>query len=127
MSLIRRVLISCIVAIFLTIVALLLDTGKLSLPMPILLLIFGGGLFVYGTTFYAAFMSTSNRWTRSTVLKFFKGLALGLAMVVLGFLGLYFQAQAYNTSLAINWFGAIWLVILFSGLWFIRTPKVTAA
>lgn len=127
MSLTRRVLISCVVSVFLTITALLLDTGKLFLPMSLLLLTFGSGLFVYGTTFYAAFMSTGNKWTKNAALKFFKSLVFGVATVTIGFLEMYFQAQALNTSLAINWFGAIWLLVLFSGLWFTKIPKVSAA
>lgn len=127
MSLTARVLISGVASILLTVVALLLDVGKLSLPMPVLSLTFGSGFFVYGITFYAAFMSTSDAWTKDSALKFLKSLTFGATLFAIGFLGLYLQAQALNTPLAVNWFGAIWLWILFSGLWFTRTFKASAA
>lgn len=127
MSLTARVLISCVVSVLLTTVALLLDTGKLSLPMPVLLLTFGSGFFVYGVTFYAAFMSTNDAWTKDRVSKFLKSLTFGAALFAIGFLGLYLQAQDLDTPLAVNWFGAIWLWVLFSGLWFTRTFKASAA
>ena len=126
MSLKFRIFICSIVSLLLTTTAISLDRGKLFLPTPWLLLTFGVSFFIYALTLYAAFLSESKAWTKITVSKFFKSLAISAGVIILGLLALYFQAQAYNSSLTINWFGFIWLLVLFSGLVFNRTSNVSA-
>ena len=123
MSLRFRIFICSIVSSLLTIAAIYLDRGTLFLPTSRLLIIFGASFFIYTPTLYAAFLSEGKVWTKNTVSKFFKSLAISAGMITLGLSALYLQSQAYNSSLTINWFGFIWLLLLFSGLSFNKTPK----
>ncbi|MDP3697356.1 MAG: hypothetical protein Q8R55_05040 [Candidatus Taylorbacteria bacterium] len=109
-----------------TLIALILDKGSLSIELARLCFVLILGLVLYSLTIYAAFLSDNKAWTRALSVKFLKSLAISSGMVLLGLLGLYFQAQAYNQMLAINWFGLIWLLILFSGLWFNKTSVPAA-
>ncbi len=123
MSLKFRIFICSVVSSLLTIVAIYLDRSTLFLPISQLLLIFGASFFIYTATLYAAFLSEDKAWTKNTISKFFKSLAIGAGMITLGLSALYFQSQVYNSSLTINWFGFIWLLLLFSGLSFNKTSK----
>lgn len=126
MTLKLRVLISLITSLPITLIALILDRGSLSIGLARLSFVLILGLVLYSVTIYAAFLSENKAWTRILSIKFLKSLAFGSGIVLLGLLGLYFQAQAYDQMLAVNWFGLIWLLILFSGLWFSRTTDSAA-
>jgi len=126
MALKSRVFISLITSLPVTLIALILDKGNLSIGLARLSFVLILGLFLYSLTIYAAFLFENKAWTRTLSIKLLKSLAIGSGMVLIGLLGLYSQAQAYNQIFAVNWFGLIWLLIIFSGLWFNRTTDSVA-
>lgn len=126
MTLRSRVLISLVTSLPITLIALILDKGSLSIGLARLSFVLILGLVLYSLPIYAAFLSENKAWTRTLSIKFLKSLAVGSGIVLLGLLVLYFQAQAYDQILAVNWFGLIWLLVLFSGIWFNRTTNSAA-
>ena len=126
MTLKTRVLICLATSIPLTLIALILDKGSLSIGLARFSFVLILGIILYSLTLYAAFLSENKEWTRNLLAKFFKSLVIGSGVVSLGLLGLYFQTQAYSQVFSVNWFGLIWLLILFSGLWFTKTSKPAA-
>ncbi len=126
MTLRSRILISAITSLPVTLIALILDKGNMSIGLARLSFVLILGLLLYSLTVYAAFLSEDKAWTRTLSVKFLKSFAFGSGIVLLGLLGLYFQSRAYNQILTINWFGLIWLLLLFSGLWFTRTTDSAA-
>ena len=131
MSLKLRILVCLATSLPLTLIALVLDRGSLSIGLLRLSLVLIFGLLAYAPVLYVSFLSGTQSWTRITVTRFLKSLGCGLGVVLLGPLGLWFNARATNVTLTIDWFGFFWVLILFSGIlfdgFFKETTPISAA